>query len=504
MPRDEIAAFEALKPRLTRLWSEVFASDDQPYTSVVVPSVTVDPDDVMPMPEARYYEEVLLFLLIRLRNPVARVVYVTSEPIPLPLVDYYLHFLAGIPASHAASRLTLLSTWDGSPRPLTEKILDRPRLIARIRDAVPDPARAYLTVLRATPLERKLAIALDMPLNAADPEMDALVRKSRARAILAEAGVPVPAGAGDLRDADDLVEALGALCARSPRPRKAIVKIDGGYWDEGTAIVTLPETAGDADLRDALETMDVPAGDHPRAFVGRFARRGGVIEERVEARCRADASVQLRINPLGRVFLTSSHDELREGHGGLRRVGCRFPADEAYRAAIQEAGLRVARALAERGLVSRVSVEFRLWRDDPAEEWRMAAHDVNLGVGGSTHPLLAVRFLTGGTLDERTGLFASPTGKLKFYRSSDTLQSRRWRGLLPDDLIDALTVARLNYSAQTEAGALFYMLGAISELGRVGVVAIGNSRDEAEAVYARVGRALDELSGREGGPPPAS
>jgi hypothetical protein len=59
----------------------------------------------------------------------------------------------------------------------------------------------------------------------------------------------------------------------------------------------------------------------------------------------------------------------------------------------------------------------------------------------------------------------------------------------------ALTVERLNYSPHGESGALFYMLGAISELGRVGMVAIGNSREEADAVYARAVATLDRMCG---------
>jgi len=72
-------------------------------------------------------------------------VYVTSQavhPIILEyyLLEYYLQFLAGIPASHARSRLTLLCADDASPRSLTEKILERPRLIERIRAGIVDPA----------------------------------------------------------------------------------------------------------------------------------------------------------------------------------------------------------------------------------------------------------------------------------------------------------------------------------------------------------------------------
>ncbi len=491
----ETAAFDALKPRLVRLWREVFSADDQPYTSVVVPSVTMDAGDRVRTPHANFHEEVLLFLLIRLRNPHARVVFVTSQPLPTPVVDYYLQFLAGIPASHAAARLTLLSAYDGSPRPLTAKILERPRLLQRIRDAVPDRDRAYLTVLRSTPLERRLAVALDLPLNAADPEMEALCSKSGARRVFAEAGVATAAGAEGLRDEDDVVDALGALSAERPAMRRALLKLDASFWDQGHGTITVPGGGASKDaLRSAVRALEAPRDEQAESYLARFARRGGVLEERVEGRERADASVQLRINPLGKVFLTSSHDELPEGPSPLQCRGCAFPADDSYRMRIQEEGMKAARALAAHGLVSRVSVEFLLTRDRPSEEWRLIAHDLNLGVGGATHPLLAVRFLTGGTLDPRTGLFVSPAGNPKFYRCTDHLSSPRWRGLLPDDLIEALTLERLTYTPRGESGALFYMLGAISELGRVGVVAIGNSRAQADSVYRRVVETLDRVT----------
>jgi len=48
---------------------------------------------------ASFYEERLLFLLIRLRNPQSRMVYVTSQPVHPLILDYYFQLLAGIPAS---------------------------------------------------------------------------------------------------------------------------------------------------------------------------------------------------------------------------------------------------------------------------------------------------------------------------------------------------------------------------------------------------------------------
>ncbi len=82
--------------------------EEEPHTSVVVPSLTLDQSELRKLPGASFYEERLLFLLIRLRNPRARLVYVTSQPVHPMILEYYFQFLAGIPASHARARLTLL------------------------------------------------------------------------------------------------------------------------------------------------------------------------------------------------------------------------------------------------------------------------------------------------------------------------------------------------------------------------------------------------------------
>ena len=135
----EIEAFERLKPQLGRLWDTVFPGDKDAYTSVIVPSLSLDRDEMAKIAGITFYEERLLFLLMRLRNPRARLIYVTSQPIHPMVLDYYLQLLVGIPASHARARLTLLCAYDSSPRSLTEKILERPRLMDRIAAAIGDP-----------------------------------------------------------------------------------------------------------------------------------------------------------------------------------------------------------------------------------------------------------------------------------------------------------------------------------------------------------------------------
>jgi hypothetical protein len=491
-PEAEIAAFRDLQTRLQSVWEALTMADEEPHTSVVVPSMTLDQSELRKLAGASFYEERLLFLLIRLRNPRARVVYVTSQPVHPMILDYYFHLLAGIPASHARSRLTLLCAYDASPRSLTEKILERPRLIERIREGIQDRSRAYLTVFNSTPLERKLAVLLGIPLNGADPDLASLGTKSSSRKVFRQAGVALPEGFEDLHSQDEIEESLVELAARRPGIRRAVVKLNDSFSGEGNAVFRYPELGSRAAVREALRRVELPVPDETfDAYCEKFSRMGGIVEEFVEGREKVSPSAQLRSNPQGQVLPISTHDQILGGPSDQVFLGCSFPARHDYRQRIQEAALRIGEVLAANGVVSRFGIDFLLWRDDPAEEWNMAALEINLRMGGTTHPYLALQFLTGGHLDRETGLFFSPTGLAKYYRATDNLRSDSYRGLLPEDLIDILTENRLHYSHATDSGVLFHLIGAVSEFGKLGLTAIGNSREEADGLYYKTLEVLD-------------
>ena len=185
--------------------------------------------------------------------------------------------------------------------------------------------------------------------------------------------------------------------------------------------------------------------------------------------------------------------------GGQLYFGCRFPARQSYRREIGEAGLRVGDVLSREGVIGRFGIDFVVRKRH--DGWDVFAIEINLRKGGTTHPFLALQFLTGGALDAATGLFMAPSGHAKFYRSTDNLWSARYRGLLPEDLIEILTQNGLHYSPMNETGVLFHMIGALSQYGKLGLTAIGNSRDEAESLYASTLRVLDhEAVYRKGDP----
>jgi hypothetical protein len=491
-PEQEIAQFERLKPRLAQVWDSLTMREEEPHTTVVVPSLTLDQSELRKIAGASFYEERLLFLLIRLRNPRARMVYVTSQPVHPIILEYYLQFLAGIPASHARSRLTLLCADDASPRSLTEKVLERPRLIERIRAGIMDPQKAYLTVFNSTPHERKLAVLLGVPLNGCDPRLAHFGTKSGSRKIFREAGVPLPDGFEDLHTPHDVETALEELRGRRPGIRRAVIKLDESFSGEGNALLRYPESYSRAALREALQQVEFSVPwETPEAYFDKLSKMGGIVEEFIEAEEKLSPSAQVRNSPHGEAVAISTHDQILGGPSGQVFLGCRFPARDDYRMRIQEAGLQIGRVLAAHGVVSRFGVDFLVHRDSPAAEWKLTALEINLRMGGTTHPYLALQFLTGGSLDPGTGLFLSPSGHAKYYKATDNLFSEQYRGLLPEDLVDILTVNKLHYSHGSESGVLFHLIGALSEFGKLGLTAIANSPAQVDDLYAHTLEVLD-------------
>src|SRR5690242_2898345 len=84
--------FEQLQARLVPLWKSIERLNQDEQTIVVVPALTVDAGDLKGA-KLQAYEERFLFLLLLLRQPRARLVYVTSNPILPSVVDYYLDLL---------------------------------------------------------------------------------------------------------------------------------------------------------------------------------------------------------------------------------------------------------------------------------------------------------------------------------------------------------------------------------------------------------------------------
>lgn len=498
--------FQELQHRLKTLWRSPDEFDARNCQVLIVPSLSLDQAELQKIAGVHYYEERLLFSLSRLRNPHTRLIYVTSQPLHPSIIDYYLELLPGIPSSHARDRLDLFSTYDVSQKPLTQKLLERPRLLQKIRKRL-DPEHAYMVCFNSTPLERELALKLEVPLFALDPELLYWGTKSGSRQIFKECGVPHPEGSELVHSADDLAEVTADLWEQQPQLKRIVIKLNQGFSGEGNALLNLSALADVAPssashrqrvnaIRQALCNLRFQC---PTETWEHFERKihdlGAIAEAFIEGEQKRSPSVQGHINPLGEVEMISTHDQVLGGPDGQIFLGCSFPADEAYRLRIQAMGEAVGKNLAQKGALERYGVDFvAVHQPDQIPEWELHAIEINLRKGGTTHPFMALKLLTDGQYNKEDGLFYTRQGQPKFYRASDNLQKEAYRGLLPSDLMDIIVSDRLHFNSIEGVGAAFHLMGCLSEYGKLGLTSIGNSPAQANEIYDQVVASLDQAT----------
>ncbi len=500
-PIDELSRFRELQERLPRLYQQVFPAPLKPRTVVVIPSLTLDTEVMSRIAGVQHYEERMLCMLMLLRLPHTKVIFVTSVPLAASVVDYYLHLLTDVPGAHARRRLKLLACHDASPAPLTRKILDRPRLLRRIRQSIGDPTLAHMTCFNVTAFERSLAVRLGVPIYGCDPAFLDLGSKSGSREIFRQAGILLPDGFERLRDGDDIAEALTELKRRNPSLGRAAVKLDEGFSGEGNAIFPFDGAPVDRELEGWVKA-ELPVrlafeaeGMTWEVFYGKFRQMSGIVEAFVDGEGKRSPSVQCRINPLGAAKVISTHDQVLGGPSGQVFQGCTFPADPEYRMEIQEAGMKVADVLRQRSVLGRFGVDFVSLKR--GESWRHYAIEINLRKGGTTHPFMTLKFLTDGSFEPETGLFRTPTGQARFYYASDNLRNPHYRGLLPQDLIDIAVDHKLHFHGTTQQGVVFHLIGALSEFGKLGVVCVADSTASASEMYMSTVEVLDREARRQ-------
>ena len=491
LPPEELQArFDRLQQRLVPLWNSIEKLTPDEQTVVVVPSITVDYELRGSLAQA--YEERFLFMLLLLRQPRTRVIYVTSQRIAPNVIDYYLGLLPGVIPSHARSRLHLIAPNDGGPLPLTLKLLQRPRLLEKIRSHIPDLARAHLAPFNTTTYERDLALRLGIPIYGADPQFLGFGTKSGSRQLFEEAGVPCPLGITGVRSEGDLVEALAEIHRRDPNVQQVMVKLDEGVSGEGNAVIDLTgldAAAGRESIKHRVRRLQLESKSKTvEEYLGGLSLQGGVVEERVVATELRSPSVQLRITPLGEAELLSTHDQLLGGRTGQTYQGCLFPADSAYAAMISRHAERVGRLLAQRGVLGRWGIDFLVARE--ADGWRPYAIEINLRKGGTTHPFLTLQFLTDGSYDGHRAVFTSARGAEKYFVASDSIQSSDFRAFVADDLFDIAVRHGLHYDHARETGVVFHMMTALGDHGRTGLTAVEDSRRAARDLYDRTLRVL--------------
>jgi hypothetical protein len=424
------------------------------------------------------------------RIPGAHVVLVASADPSDVVLDYYARLARPDCPDAARSHLSCLVVHDPRPRSVASKLLDRPDLIADLRERI-GSRPALVEAWNVTADEVAVALALDVPVNGTHPALWKLGFKSAGRRLFRLAGVPVPPGVEDVRDRAGVAAAIAIIRKRRPDLERVVVKVDDSGSGEGNWVVATRDASG-WPLPVAWLRSNALAGA-PSWFTSDLAS-GGVVEELVTGRHVSSPSAQADIRPDGEIRLLATHEQVLGGDSGQVFTGCRFPADAAYAADLARHVGAVAQLLARAGAVGRVAVDFVAVRRP--DGWALHALDLNLRKGGTTYPFAALRHLVPGTYDAIAARWvASSDGGPRCYRSSDAVVRPSWTGMDPATAISAVATAGLSFRHDSGTGVVLHMMSALGVDGRIGVTAIGRTETEAEHLFAAVPHALDAAAG---------
>src|SRR4029077_6131905 len=180
------------------------------------------------------------------------------------------------------------------------------------------------------------------------------------RKIFMDEDVPYPLGREDIGSREDLVEAIAQMRIIKPSTRQVMVKLNEGVSGDGNAVIDLTglpapdDSKEQAMLDERLRAMKFESqGVTFESYMKKLQERQGVVEERIMGEECRSPSVQLRVTPLGKVELLSTHDQLLGGPSGQSYLGGFFPAETAYAPLITREAAKIGKRLAKEGVIGR-------------------------------------------------------------------------------------------------------------------------------------------------------
>jgi hypothetical protein len=457
-------------------------SEIESGTILVLPSLSFPIEELRKIVGIQFYEERMMFVLLLLDRPDLDVVFVTSTKVDDAIVDYYLSFLDD-PES-ARDRLHLVTLDDARPEALAQKLLERPEVLDELREVTKGPT--FVFPFNVTNDEWRVAEELDVLVYGPSPSLALLGSKTGARIVAREAGVPVLPGDEGLRSARDIEVSLDSL--KRAGASSVVVKLNNGFSGQGNAIVDL--TAPFVPL-DSSACVFCASEESWPSFIRKIEEEGGVVEQRVSGPGTYSPSVQVRIAANQSFEIVSTHDQILGGPDGQVYLGCHFPAAAEYRSEIQEFARRIAKVLADKAVIGSFGIDFIVATEGAWKGTYMA--EINLRMGGTSHPFYMARFASRGHYDEDSGHLLVD-GEPRFYVASDNFKDEAFIGLEPARLIDEIAARGLAFDRASATGATLHLLGALPSFGKFGCVAIAKSSKEAETLYSQVRKTAEDLA----------
>jgi hypothetical protein len=143
--------------------------------------------------------------------------------------------------------------------------------------------------------------------------------------------------------------------------------------------------------------------------------------------------------------------------------------------------LRVGEVMAGEGVIGSFGIDFLV---TPASDVYLS--EINLRMGGTTHPYWMARLAGGATYDGDAGELVAGDGRRLCYTATDNLKLPRLVGTKPADVIALVDDAGLAFDPSTGTGVTLHLLGALPGHGKLGATCIAGSPEAADELYVEL------------------
>lgn len=434
------------------------------------------------------------------------VIMLQAPRIGSSVVDY-LFTLLPAHARDSQSRHALIEIDDARDIHLSEKILARTSLIARLRSTL-ELAREHghhvegLSCYSSSLRMAKLADRLGADLIDAYPALLTWGTKSGSRQVFHQTGVRHPLGSyHPEKTLASLAATLNDLTRRFGHGRW-MVKADHGFGSgHGNAIIDTTDLASPLTASVLTEALRLCSGQVSGAdYVAQITSVGAIAEQVISSGPNDTLHYPSALGYLRRdqdghvdVMFLGVHDQVLGSSGDY--VGCRFPASPAYRIIVAEAAGKVLTHLAVLGVTGHVGIDFiAVVSAASAAPDGIYATEINLRQTGTTHPHRIVRAAVPGDWNS-SGTLIDRSGREVCYKGTDGIISPRYIGVSSATLVERLQLSpHIAFNQQTRHGVIPHLWPSLERCGKIGATFIGASTAECDVLESDFIALLEDLA----------